>query len=123
MIRAAALQYQGPERLYVRRRECGLVAIGFPSNDFGARQPGSEEQICDIWRLTCSVQVAMFARTLALRPDADPLYRHLIAVTGGTRRWNLHRNSPDRKGCGVASFPARVRPDAPRPVTAIEAWR
>ena len=98
MIRAAALQHDGPERLYARCRECGTVVTGFPCGGFGAREPGGEKQI----GASC---------------------RHLIAVTRNTPRWSLHRDLHDREGCGVASLPAHARPHAPRPVTAVEALR
>jgi glutathione peroxidase len=123
MIRAETLQHQRPAQLYARRRERGPVVTGFPSNGFGARDPGSQKQICDFCRLTCSVGFPMFAKTRVLGPDAAPLYRHLVAVTGGTPRSNVDTDLPDRKGLGVAAFPAHVRLDAPRPVTAIGALR
>ncbi len=114
-------QYEGLEQLYARYRERGLLVTGFPSNDFGAQEPGTEKQIRDFCRLTYSVEFPMFAKTRVLGPDADPLYRHLIAVTGDTPRWNFHKYLLDREGRVVASFPSHVRPDDPALVTAIEA--
>ena len=113
-------QYEGLEQLYARYRERGLLVAGFPSNDFGAQEPGTEKQIRDFCRLTYSVEFPMFAKTRVLGPNADPLYRHLIAVTGDTPRWNFHKYLLDREGRVVASFPSHVRPDDPRLVAAIE---
>jgi len=114
-------QYEGLEQLYARYRERGLVVSGFPSNDFGAQEPGTEKQIRDFCRLTYSVEFPMFAKTRVLGADADPLYRHLIAVTGDTPRWNFHKYLLDRDGHVVGSFPSQVRPDDPQLVQAIEA--
>ena len=114
-------QYEGLEQLYARYRSRGLVVSGFPSNDFGAQEPGTEKQIRDFCRLTYSVEFPMFAKTRVLGPDADPLYRHLVTVTGDTPRWNFHKYLLDRDGRVVGSFPSHVRPDDPRLVEAIEA--
>lgn len=114
-------QYEGLEQLFARYRGRGLVVSGFPSNDFGAQEPGTEKQIRDFCRLTYSVEFPMFAKTRVLGPDADPLYRHLVTVTGDTPRWNFHKYLLDRDGRVVGSFPSHVRPDDPRLVEAIEA--
>lgn len=114
-------QYEGLEQLYAQYRERGLLVSGFPSNDFGAQEPGTEQQIRDFCRLTYSVEFPMFAKTRVIGPDADPLYRHLAAVTGDTPRWNFHKYLLDREGRVVASFPSQVRPDDPQLIQAIEA--
>ena len=114
-------QYEGLEQLYAQYRERGLVVSGFPSNDFGAQEPGTEQQIRDFCRLTYSVDFPMFAKTRVIGADADPLYRHLVAVTGDTPRWNFHKYLVDREGRVVASFASHVRPDDPQLIQAIEA--
>ena len=114
-------QYEGLEQLYAQYRERGLLVSGFPSNDFGAQEPGTEQQIRDFCRLTYSVEFPMFAKTRVIGPDADPLYRHLVAVTGDTPRWNFHKYLLDREGRVVASFPSHVRPNDPQLIQAIEA--
>ena len=57
-------QYEGLEDMYARYRERGLVVAGFPSNDFGSQEPGSEKQVRDFCRLTYGVQFPMFAKTV-----------------------------------------------------------
>lgn len=114
-------QYEGLEALYARYRQQGLVVAGFPSNDFGAQEPGTEKQIRDFCRLTYSVRFPMFAKTRVAEPAAEPLYAHLIEVTGDKPRWNFHKYLLDREGRVVGSFPSGVRPDDPRLVEAIEA--
>ena len=114
-------QYEGLEKIYENYRERGLVVAGFPSNDFGAQEPGSEKQVQDFCRLTYGVQFPMFAKTRVLGPDADAFYQHLIAVSGDTPRWNFHKYLLDRQGRVVASFPSQVGPQDERLITAIEA--
>jgi glutathione peroxidase len=114
-------QYDGLEALYARYRDRGLVVAGFPSNDFGGQEPGTEQQIRDFCRLTYGVQFPMFAKTRVRGPDADPLYRHLADVSGNTPRWNFHKYLLDRQGRVVASFPGEVSPQDERLIVAIEA--
>jgi len=113
-------QYEGLEDIYASYREQGLVVAGFPSNDFGSQEPGSEKQVQDFCRLTYGVQFPMFAKTRVLGPDAEPFYRHLAEITGETPRWNFHKYLLDRQGRVVASFPSQVGPDDERLISAIE---
>ena len=114
-------QYEGLEAIYARYRERGLVVAGFPSNDFGGQEPGTEKQIQDFCRLTYGVQFPMFAKTRVRGPDAAPLYRYLADVSGDTPRWNFHKYLLDRQGRVVASFPSEVSPQDERLIAAIEA--
>lgn len=113
-------QYEGLEVVYSRYRARGLVVAGFPSNDFGAQEPGTEKQVQDFCRLTYGVQFPMFAKTRVRGNSADPLYRHLADVTGEAPRWNFHKYLLDRDGRVVASFPSQVDPQDERLIAAIE---
>ena len=113
-------QYEGLEALYARYRERGLVVAGFPSNDFGAQEPGTEKQVQDFCRLTYGVQFPMYAKTRVKGEAADPLYRYLAETTGDPPRWNFHKYLLDRQGRVVASFPSQVAPDDARLIAAIE---
>ncbi len=113
-------QYEGLENLYARYRERGLVVAGFPSNDFGNQEPGTEKQVRDFCRLTYGVQFPMFAKTRVTGAAADPLYRYLARTSGDTPRWNFHKYLLDRDGRLVGSFPSQVGPDDARLIQAIE---
>ena len=56
-------QYEGLEKLYARLKDKGLVVLGFPSNDFGEQEPGSDKEIADFCRLTYGVEFPMLAKT------------------------------------------------------------
>jgi glutathione peroxidase len=114
-------QYEGLEQIYTKYRERGLVVAGFPSNDFGAQEPGSEKQVQDFCRLTYGVQFPMFAKTRVRGPDAEPFYQYLAEISGDTPRWNFHKYLLDREGRVVASFPSQVGPQDERLIAAIEA--
>jgi glutathione peroxidase len=63
----------GPvEALYAKYRDRGLVVLGFPSNDFGGQEPGTEAQIKNFCRLTYSVEFPTFAKTQVKKGTADP---------------------------------------------------
>jgi len=113
-------QYNGLESLYRRYRERGLVVLGFPSNDFGAQEPGTEPQIQNFCQLTYKVDFPMFAKTRVTSSDADPIYKVLARQGGGYPRWNFHKYLLDRQGRVVASFPSRMKPEDPRLIRAIE---
>src|ERR1700729_218962 len=73
-------QYDALEKLYTRFKDSGLVVIGFPANDFGAQEPGSNEDIQTFCRSTFGVDFPMFSKITVTGPDAHPLYEPLIAA-------------------------------------------
>jgi glutathione peroxidase len=111
-------QYEGLEALYRKYRGRGLVVLGFPSNDFGGQEPGSNREIASFCVNQYAIEFPMFAKS-ALK--ANPLYGELIRASGQAPRWNFHKYLVDRKGRQVLSFDTRVRPDDPKLVAAIEA--
>ena len=113
-------QYDGLEALYRRYRDRGLVVLGFPSNDFGAQEPGTEKQIQSFCRLTYKVDFPMFEKTRVRRDVADPLYRALGQLAGEYPRWNFHKYLIDRDGRLAGSYPSQVRPESSTLVDAIE---
>lgn len=113
-------QYEGLEELYSTFRERGLTVAGFPSNDFGAQEPGTEKQVRDFCRLTYGVQFPMFAKSRVRANNAEPFYQHLAEVTGDAPRWNFHKYLLDRQGRVVASFPSQVEPQDEKLIAAIE---
>src|SRR5438874_2259318 len=88
-------QYEGLEALYRKYRSRGLVVLGFPSNDFGGQEPGSNKDIASFCVNQYAVDFPMFAKS-ALR--ANPLYVELARATGQTPRWNFHKYLVDRSG-------------------------
>ena len=67
-------QYEGLEALYRRYKSRGLVVVGFPSNDFGAQEPGSNQEIAEFCRLTYGVEFPMFEKTSVTSLKTNPLY-------------------------------------------------
>ncbi|HOB45707.1 MAG TPA: glutathione peroxidase [Zoogloea sp.] len=113
-------QYDGLEKMYAKYREQGLVVIGFPSNDFGSQEPGSNKEIAEFCRLTYGVKFPMFAKSDVVGAAANPLYRQLAAATGEKPKWNFHKYLIDRSGQKVMSFPSTTAPDSRTFVAAVE---
>jgi len=73
-------QYDALEKLYARFKESGFVVLGFPANDFGGQEPGSNEEIATFCRATFAVDFPMFSKITVTGPATDPLYQALIAA-------------------------------------------
>jgi glutathione peroxidase len=70
-------QYDALEKLYAEKRDEGLVVLGFPANDFGAQEPGTNEEIQDFCRSTFGVDFPMFSKIAVTGPEIHPLYKAL----------------------------------------------
>ena len=113
-------QYDGLEALYRKYKAKGLVVIGFPSNDFGGQEPGTEKQIQAFCRLTYGVEFPMYEKTRTSRYNAGPIYRTLARLSGEYPQWNFHKYVLDRNGKLVASFNSKVEPQSKEIISTIE---
>ncbi len=113
-------QYEGLEQLYRDYQSRGLVVLGFPSNDFGSQEPGSEEQIQSFCRLTYSVQFPMFEKSHVAQGTDDPLFQQLAKEAGEAPAWNFHKYLLGRDGKVIGSFASRVAPQSEALINAIE---
>ena len=113
-------QYESLEKLYRRYRDRGFAVLGFPANDFGGQEPGSNKEIAQFCRVTYDITFPMFAKTSVVGANANPFFRELSARTGKPPRWNFHKYLLDRAGQPVAVFESAVEPDDRRVVAQIE---
>ena len=117
-------QYEGLEALWQKRREQGVVVLGFPCNDFGSQEPGSEEDIKQFCTSKFHVSFPMFSKLHVKGPEQHPLY---AALTGndspapGPVKWNFGKFLIGRDGKVLARFDSGVKPDAPELAAAIDA--
>ena len=103
-------QYEGLEALYKRYQKRGLVVVGFPSNDFGAQEPGSNREVAEFCQLNYGVSFPMFEKSSVTGSKANPFYSLLAQRAGGVPRWNFHKYLIDRSGDRVLSFESSVAP-------------
>jgi glutathione peroxidase len=113
-------QYQGLEALYRRYRDKGLVVLGFPANDFGAQEPGSNGDIAKFCEVNYGVSFPMFAKSGVTASNANPFYASLARKTGERPHWNFHKYLVDRSGETVLSFGSAVEPGDLKLVGEIE---
>lgn len=104
-------QYEGLEKLYRRYKDRGLVVLGFPSNDFGGQEPGTNKQVAEFCRTTYGIEFPMYEKTTVSKLAANPLYAQLVAQSGAAPKWNFHKYLIDRTGKRVRSFGSDVEPD------------
>jgi glutathione peroxidase len=115
-------QYETLESVYDKYKARGLVVVGFPSNDFGGQEPGSEKEIADFCRTTYGVKFPMMAKTDIAAPKTHPFYKQLIAKTGAAPQWNFHKYLIDRSGNKVVSYDTRTKPDDKALLAQLERW-
>ena len=103
-------QYEGLEKVYAKYKDQGFVVLGFPSNDFGQQEPGSNKEIADFCKNTYDVKFPMFAKSSVSGNNPNPLFKMLIAKTGTTPKWNFYKYLIDRNGNVVDSYGSMTKP-------------
>ena len=114
-------QYKGLQALNERYKSKGLVILGFPSNDFGAQEPGSNKEIADFCDRTYAVKFNLFAKT-SVQPGASPLFDALASATGQRPEWNFHKYLIAPDGVTVTSFPSKVEPESAPFIEKVEEY-
>lgn len=140
-------QYDGLEKIHEQFGPKGFTVLGFPANEFGSQEPGSDEQIQEFCRTSFGVKFPVFAKLVVKGPGQHPLYAHLTrespeatkkggalirvlrklvhpgSFTGdqGEISWNFEKFLVGRHGEIVARFAPEVTPEDPVLVGAIEA--
>jgi glutathione peroxidase len=114
-------QYEGLEELYKKFRDRGLVVLGFPSNDFGSQEPGSNKQIRIFCQSKYSVDFPMFAKGPVSGGAVQPVFQWLLkhSPTSEEIAWNFEKFLVSRDGQVLARFKSAVTPDSPPLVSAI----
>ena len=137
-------QYAGLESLYQQNRERGFVICGFPANDFGAQEPGSNDEIQSFCQLNFGVEFPMYSKIAVTGAERHPLYNALILSNPETKGdtnelrkhlvefgvqpttppevlWNFEKFLVGRDGRVLARFAPDIAPDDPMLRDAIEA--
>jgi glutathione peroxidase len=113
-------QYESLERAYEAERERGFVVLGFPSNQFGAQEPGSSDEIATFCSTTYGVTFPMFEKSDVNGDARQPLYRALIEAQPGDITWNFEKFLVSRDGRVVGRFKPTATVDDPTLRAAIE---
>ncbi|EPZ52952.1 glutathione peroxidase [Alicyclobacillus acidoterrestris] len=108
-------QYEGLEALYRKYQDEGFVILGFPCNQFGRQEPGSEAEIAQFCQMTYDVTFPMFAKIDVNGRNAHPLYQYLKSEAGGVLgsqaiKWNFTKFLVNRQGKVLKRFAPTVSP-------------
>src|SRR5262245_27849704 len=119
-------QYEGLEAMYEKYKDKGLVVLGFPCNQFGRQEPGTEAEIAEFCSETYKVKFPLFAKVEVNGSGAAPLYQYLTSLQTkpqgkGKISWNFEKFLVGKNGEVVARFAPNIEPDAPEVVGLIEA--
>jgi glutathione peroxidase len=116
-------QYKDLEEVYQKYRKSGLVVLGFPANNFGAQEPGTDEEIKEFCSTTYNVTFDMFSKISVKGEDQHPLYGYLTTQSPvpGEVKWNFQKYLVDRKGTVVAMIPTKTKPTNDDVMSKIEA--
>jgi glutathione peroxidase len=137
-------QYTALEQLYEAKRDQGFAVLGFPANNFGAQEPGSNEEIVEFCSTTYDVQFPMFAKISVAGEDQHPLYKELTTAVPNAEGdsasfrerlrgfgmtpnedpdilWNFEKFLVAKDGTVVRRFAPTMAPDDPAIVAAIDA--
>jgi glutathione peroxidase len=119
----ATPQYVGLQKLYDTYKDKGLVILGFPANEFGAQEPGSNAEISKFCSSKYNVTFDMFSKVVVKGDGQSPLYKSLTtqADPAGDVKWNFEKFLIGRDGAISGRFATPVKPDDPAFVAAIEA--
>jgi glutathione peroxidase len=119
-------QYKDLEALYEKYKDKGLVILGFPANDFGHQEPGSDSQIKEFCQANYGVTFDMFSKIVVKGSDKAPLYQYLTEEKTdpkfpGEIKWNFEKFLISRDGQIIARYRSAVKPMSDEVVKAVEA--
>jgi glutathione peroxidase len=119
-------QYEELEALHEKLKDKGLVVMGFPCNQFGKQEPGTDAEIAEFCEATYKVKFPMFSKVDVNGEEAAPLYKYLTSVETkpkdkGDITWNFEKFVIGKNGEVVARFAPRTAPDSKEVMAVIDA--
>ena len=116
-------QYAGLESLYRKYKDQGFTIVGFPANNFGKQEPGTNAEIKTFCKRKYDVSFPMMSKISVGGSDIDPLYKYLTddsSKTGGPIKWNFTKFLIGKDGTVLARFESAVTPNDPAVTSAVE---
>ncbi len=117
-------QYAGLQELHESYSEKGLKVLGFPANNFGGQEPGTDEEIAQFCELNFGVTFQLFSKISVKGEDQHPLFKHLTDAENpdftGEIGWNFEKFLIDRNGNLLRRFNTRVTPNDEELIESIE---
>ena len=113
-------QYEDLQRLYSEYRERGLVILGFPANNFGSQEPGTDEEIAEFCSANYGVTFPMFSKISVKGDDIHPLYDYLTGASGQEVSWNFNKFLVGRDGLFISQYLSNTTPYSDTLIQALE---
>jgi len=113
-------QYAGLETMHRELASRGLAILGFPANQFGAQEPGTNAEIATFCQKNYGVTFDMFEKVVVKGPGIHPLFDYLTKQTGGDIKWNFGKFLIGKNGEIVKRFEPNVEPASPELRAAID---
>lgn len=117
-------QYEGLQAIYEEYKDEGLVVLGFPANNFGGQEPGTNEEIKQFCRVNFSVTFPMFSKISVKGEDINPMFSYLIQQENpdftGKIKWNFEKFLVNRDGQLIRRFRSAVTPESDEINSAIK---
>lgn len=118
-------QYEGLQKIYERYKDQGFTILGFPANNFGAQEPGTDEEIQQFCRINYGVTFPVFSKISVKGDDKHPLYKYLTEKETNPRfageiKWNFNKFLVSKDGKIIARFESADKPEDAKVTQAIE---
>ena len=115
-------QYAGLEAMYRKYKDRGLVILGFPANNFGEQEPGTDAEILTFCKTTYDVTFPMMSKISVKGDTQHPLYTYLTkqSPVPGEITWNFNKFLLDRNGHVIARWDQKTEPNDPKLVAVVE---
>ena len=118
-------QYEGLEKMHEKYADQGLVILGFPANEFGKQEPGTDPEIAEFCKNNYNVQFDMFGKVAVAGPKQCALYKFLTSAEtnpkhAGPVKWNFEKFVISRDGQVVGRYASPIAPDSAQIVKKIE---
>jgi len=117
-------QYEGLQALYETYKDRGFVVLGFPANNFGGQEPGTDKEIKQFCKVNYEVKFPMFSKISVKGKDQHPLFGYLTAADNpdftGDIKWNFEKFLIDKNGKLIRRFRSATKPQSDDITRAIE---
>lgn len=117
-------QYEGLQTLYEEYKDKGLVVLGFPANNFGGQEPGTDEEIKQFCKVNYDVTFPLFSKVSVKGDDQHPLFTYLTSASNpdftGKIKWNFEKFLIDKEGKVTRRFRSDTTPESNQILKAIE---
>jgi glutathione peroxidase len=115
-------QYKDLEEVYRIYKDKGFMILGFPANNFGQQEPGSDEEIKTFCNTNYNVTFDLFSKISVKGDDQHPLYQYITKDSPfpGPVKWNFQKYLVDKNGNIVTMYPSKVKPTDKEVIQKIE---